>query len=199
MDFSPDGCLLAVGYRDTTRVYRVDPGRSTRQFEQDDPVWGLDLSPDGRRLATLSHSAVRIWEVETGRLVRHPLPWGIAAVGWAVLQLGLLVTPRQNLIAFAITLGQYGLLIGAGWFGWQRPWLFGTAAGIFGVVFHAVIAGIVTIQAGEDASAALAVVGSLSALLLLYGLVGAFAGFYGGYLRRRMAAQSAATTRGKRR
>jgi hypothetical protein len=132
-------------------------------------------------------------------LFKHPLPWGVAAAGWAVLQLALLVAQRQNLVAFAITLGQYGLLIGAGWFGWQRPWLFGTAAGVVGVVFHAVIAGIATMQAGEGAEAALSVVGSLSALVILYGLVGAFAGFYGGYLRRRMAAQSASTAKGKRR
>jgi hypothetical protein len=132
-------------------------------------------------------------------LFKHPLPWGIAAAGWAVLQLALLVTPRQNLVAFAITLGQYGLLIGAGWFGWQRPWLFGAAAGVFGVVIHALIAGIVTIQAGEGATAAIGVIGSLTALVFLYGLVGAFAGFYGGYLRRRMAAQSTSTAKGRRR
>jgi hypothetical protein len=132
-------------------------------------------------------------------LFRHPLPWGIAAAGWAVLQLALLVTPRQNLVAFAITLGQYGLLIGAGWFGWQRPWLFGAAAGVIGVVIHALIAGIVTIQAGEGAPAAISVIGSLTALVFLYGLVGAFAGFYGGYLRRRMAAQSTSTAKGRRR
>jgi hypothetical protein len=132
-------------------------------------------------------------------LFKHPLPWGVAAAGWAVLQLALLVGQRQNLVAFAITLGQYGLLIGAGWFGWQRPWLFGVAAGVVGVVFHAVIAGIATIQAGEGADAALSVVGSLTALVTLYGLVGAFAGFYGGYLRRRMAAQSTSAAKGKRR
>jgi hypothetical protein len=131
-------------------------------------------------------------------LFRNPLHWGIAAAGWAVLQLALLVTPRQNLVAFAITLGQYALLIGAGWFGWQRPWLFGAAAGVIGVVIHALIAGIVTIQAGEGAAGAIGVVGSLTALVFLYGLVGAFAGFYGGYLRRRMAAQ-ATTAKGKRR
>ncbi len=132
-------------------------------------------------------------------LARHPLPWGAAGAGWAVLQLLLLLTARQNLAAFAITLGQYGLLIGAGWIGWWRPWLFGTAAGVFGVVLHAVIAGIVTLQSGEEFSAAMAVVGSLTALLVLYGLVGAFAGFYGGYLRRRMATQPQKTDKGRRR
>jgi hypothetical protein len=132
-------------------------------------------------------------------LFKHPLPWGAAAAGWALLQLALLVLPRQNLVAFAITLGQYGLLIGAGWVGWQRPWLFGVAAGVFGVILHAVIAGLVTMQAGEGFPAALAVIGSLSALLVLYGLVGAFAGFYGGYLRRRMAKPAPAGNKGRRR
>ncbi|HET9498343.1 MAG TPA: hypothetical protein VFP83_08460 [Candidatus Limnocylindria bacterium] len=132
-------------------------------------------------------------------LARHPLTWGVAAVGWAVLQLALLVTPRENLVAFAITLAQYGLLIGAGWFGWWRPWLFGTAAGVLGVIFHALLAGLITIQAGEGLAAASGVVASLTALVVLYGLVGAFAGFYGGYLRRRMATQSTAKPKSKRR
>lgn len=130
-------------------------------------------------------------------LARHPLPWGVAAAGWAILQLALLITARENMVAFAITLGQYTLLIGAGWVGWWRPWLFGAAAGVFGVVLHAVIAGLVTLQAGEGMNAALAVIGNLIALVALYGLVGAFAGFYGGYLRRRMA--TPAPNKGKRR
>lgn len=124
-------------------------------------------------------------------LARHPLPWGVAAAGWAILQLGLLLTARDNLLAFAITLGQYTLLIGAGWIGWWRPWLFGATAGVMGVVLHAAIAGLITIQAGEGLTAAVAVIGSLVALVALYGLVGAFAGFYGGYLRRRMAVPTA--------
>ena len=131
-------------------------------------------------------------------LARHPLPWGVAAAGWALLQLALLLGDRENLVAFGITLGQYTLLIGAGWVGWWRPWLFGVAAGVVGVVLHAIIAGIITVQSGEDLSAALAVIGSLIALVALYGLVGAFAGFYGGYLRRRMA-NATASAKDKRR
>jgi hypothetical protein len=131
-------------------------------------------------------------------LARHPLSWGAAASGWAILQLALLVTAQENAIAFAITLGQYALLIGAGWFGWWRPWLFGVAAGVFGVVLHAFIAGLVVMQAGEAPANAVTVLGSLMALIPLYGLVGAFAGFYGGYLRRRMASP-APTGKGKRR
>jgi hypothetical protein len=151
-----------------------------------DPLRGFTYT--GRFRATVSAAWL---------LAHHPLAWGVAGAGWSILQLALLVTARQNLVAFGITLGQYALLIGAGWFGWWRPWLFGLAAGVFGVILHALIAGLVTVQSGEDFAAALAVTGSLLALVLLYGLVGAFAGFYGGYLRRRMAAP--VPTKGKRR
>jgi len=130
-------------------------------------------------------------------LAHHPLAWGVPAVGWAVLQLALFLVSRQNIAAFAITLAQYALLIGSGWVGWWRPWLFGAAAGVFGTFLYALIAGIVTFQSGEGSTVALGIIGSLSALTLLYGLVGAFAGFYGGYLRRRMAPPQ--PTKGKRR
>ncbi len=43
------------------------------------------------------------------------------------------------------------------------------------------------------------VVGSLTALVVLYGLVGAFAGFYGGYLRRRMATPAPAASKRRKR
>ena len=130
-------------------------------------------------------------------IFRHPLAWGAPAAGWAVLQLVLLLFARQSLVAFGITLAQYALLIGAGWFAWWRPWAFGLAAGVFGTLLYALLAGIVTLQAGETPEAALAVAAGLSTLLVLYALVGAFAGFYCGYLRRRMA--SPVPANGKRR
>ncbi len=131
-------------------------------------------------------------------LAHHPLAWGAPAVGWAVLQLGLFLVSRQNIAAFAITLAQYALLIGAGWVGWWRPWLFGAAAGVVGTLVYSGIAGIVTFQSGQGGVAAATLAVSLSALIALYGLVGAFAGFYGGYLRRRMATP-AQPAKGKRR
>ena len=75
-------------------------------------------------------------------------------------------------MAFGITLAQYALLIGAGWFAWWRPWAFGLAAGVFGTLLYALLAGIVTLQAGETPEAALAVAAGLSTLLVLYALVG---------------------------
>jgi hypothetical protein len=136
-------------------------------------------------------------------LLKHPLPWGLAGAGWAVLQFALAIASGlgggQNLVAFGITLGQYALLIGAGWFGWQRPWLFGVAAAVLGVALNATIAGLDIARNGGDLSNVVAIFGGVSAYLVLYGLVGAFAGFYGGYLRRRMAKPAPAGNKGKRR
>jgi hypothetical protein len=138
-------------------------------------------------------------------LVRHPLPWGVSAAGWAVLQFVLIQigeaggTGRATLITFAITLAQYGLLIAAGWIGWQRPWLFGAMAGLMGTVVLGLIAGLHAFASGDSFSVVAVAVGVSATYGAIYGFIGAFAGFYGGYLRRRMASQSATTAKGKRR
>jgi hypothetical protein len=135
-------------------------------------------------------------------LAHHPLAWGVPAVGWAVLQWLLLAMAqtsgnRQSLWAFGITLGQYGLLIGAGWVGWWRPWLFGAAAGVGGAAIHVIIAVGESIMHGPSVTIDVVFL-SFATEALLYVLVGAFAGFYGGYLRRRMATP-AQPAKGKRR
>lgn len=138
-------------------------------------------------------------------LVRHPLPWGVSAAGWAVLQFVLIQIGEASeagsatLVTFAITLGQYGLLIAAGWIGWQRPWLFGAMAGLMGTVLLGLIAGLNAFANGDSFSVVAVAVGVSATYGAVYGFIGAFAGFYGGYLRRRMASQSATTAKGKRR
>jgi hypothetical protein len=134
-------------------------------------------------------------------LFRHPLPWGIAAACWALLQYGLLLTGSQSVISFALTLGQYALLIGAGWFGWWRPWLFGLAAGLGGTLVLGLIVGLQSIVEGAGVGGLiLAILTTFVAWGVLFSLVGAFAGFYGGYLRRRMAIPTAKNApKGKRR
>ena len=137
-------------------------------------------------------------------LLRHPLSWGAAAAGWALMQFVILdmtaLDPeaRGSLVSLTLTLAQYGLFIAAGWFGWWRPWLFGTAAGVAGSAILGVIVGLRAFQTGEGIeSVPLAVAITMTTWGLLFGLIGAFAGFYGGYLRRRTA--SPAPTKGKRR
>ena len=83
----------------------------------------------------------------------------------------------------------FGALVAAGWIGWQRPWLFGLAAATIGFLIY-------TPYFIYSVARAPAVIPPISAsqvalVLLTNGLVqvgiGALAGFYGGYLRRRLA------------
>ena len=82
----------------------------------------------------------------------------------------------------------FGALVAAGWIGWQRPWLYGLAAAAIGYIIYAPY----FIYSIASTGAATLVTGSQVALVLLTnGIVqlgiGALAGFYGGYLRRRLA------------
>ena len=82
----------------------------------------------------------------------------------------------------------FGTLVAAGWIGWQRPWLFGLTAAAIGYLIYAPY----FIYSIASTGAAALVTGSQVALVLVTnGLVqlgiGALAGFYGGYLRRRLA------------
>lgn len=177
-------------------------------------------------------------------LLRNPLPWLIGGALWATSQFF-----RSNDIYGVIALfASFGGLIGAGWFGWQRPWLFGLAAGVVGwlplVVIWIALGGpstavvtasptpsvqvaspsasvapsLVESPAASAAPSAVASVeptpapsgdgtttsaGSLAAALvtelIFQAGLGAFAGFYGGYLRRRSAATSGSSAPRNRR
>jgi hypothetical protein len=87
------------------------------------------------------------------------------------------------------TFALFGSLIAAGWFGWQRPALFGaTSALVAYVLWVAVVITSFAQLGGADAF-----VGTLDAFgeLGLWGLyltgLGFIGGWYGGYLRRRQA------------
>jgi hypothetical protein len=83
----------------------------------------------------------------------------------------------------------FGTLIAAGWIGWQRPWLFGLAAAAIGYLIYAPY--FIYSIATSPAAAALVTGSQVALVLLTNGIVqlgiGALAGFYGGYLRRRLA------------
>jgi hypothetical protein len=138
-------------------------------------------------------------------LARNPLAWVAPGVIW--LLAGLL-PQSDSTIALIASVGQYIALIGAGWIGWQRPWLFGVAAVSLG---WAALAGTIlfrfatnpqvfatpsgAIPSGGDVALAL---GTQTLMQLLVGFV---AGWYGGYLRRRLADQRPrpSATRARRR
>jgi hypothetical protein len=83
----------------------------------------------------------------------------------------------------------FGSLVAAGWIGWQRPWFYGFVAAVIGYVAYAVY--FLFLFASDPAISKLATASQVATYLITNGLlqavIGALAGFYGGYLRRRLA------------
>jgi hypothetical protein len=132
-------------------------------------------------------------------LVKHPFVWGAPAVGWAFAQILLLLMVRHPM-TFLVSVIQFVLLIGAGWIGWQRPWLFGLVAamaGLFAYLGLVLVVGTQIDPADQEGWAVIAV-GVVTGLGLLQPVIGAVAGFYGGYLRRRMQAPVPVKSSGRR-
>lgn len=126
-------------------------------------------------------------------LATNPIPWlGIGAV-WGI---GRLLT-TGSLLGLVASLVSFGSLIVAGWIGWQRPWLFGLMASIIGMALYAGIwasllggTEMVDGRGAMDVFATTIYVETIS----FQPLFGVVAGWYGGYLRRRMAATSPAAS-----
>ena len=123
-------------------------------------------------------------------LARNPLAWVLPGLIWAAAR----TVQGSTIVATIASLVSFGVLIAAGWFGWQRPSLYGAAAGTLGyVAFLVVIA--------FAAPALFAIVPP--AALLVNGVVyiglGLISGWYGGYLRRRQAQVGIQAQRTRRR
>lgn len=83
----------------------------------------------------------------------------------------------------------FGALVAAGWIGWQRPWLYGFVAAVIGYLLYTGY--VLWALAGEPVITDPGVASKAATYLITNGLlqaaIGALAGFYGGYLRRRLA------------
>ena len=124
-------------------------------------------------------------------LRRSPLAWivpGIVAVPGYVTSVG----DRTGILSLMGTFILFGALIAAGWFGWQRPALFGAAAGLVCFVLSTafVLVSFAQLGAGPDTFGATQIVGQLVSGLYL-AVLGFLGGWYGGYLRRRQTQLSA--------
>lgn len=125
------------------------------------------------------------------------IPWLLARMPLVWIGLGILagvglttsIVGGSGLIGLVGTIVQFLALIGAGWFGWRRPWLYGTASALVGLALSTaavnVIAAALAITSPADLG--LTVAGTIFSVLYA-GLFGALAGWYGGYLRRRQSA-----------
>jgi hypothetical protein len=147
-------------------------------------------------------------------LANHPRAWAPMAIAWAVTQIFSALN-RTAGSAFVVQFGtlppNYALIdtviqilgamaiLAAGWFGWQRPWLFGVAAVVVGTLIQATFVALLptsaTANAGDVAGLFLAIM--LDSLPLA--VFGAFLGWYGGYLRRRLAVTQPSAQRQRRR
>jgi hypothetical protein len=123
-------------------------------------------------------------------LARNPLSWVLPGLVWAAARL----LQGSSIEALIASLVSFGVLIAAGWFGWQRPSLFGAAAGALGyLAFLLVIAFAAPALYAFVTPEAVAING------ILYTGLGLISGWYGGYLRRRQAQVSSEAQRSRRR
>lgn len=73
MEFSPDGKSIAVGGRDTIKIFDVDEGKLVRKFVGPEECMGAaTFSPDGLLLASgSSEGVVCLWRVADGHLLKQ--------------------------------------------------------------------------------------------------------------------------------
>ena len=153
-----------------------------------DPLAGFD------RTASLRPIRERLF-----LLRRNPLAWLLPTV-IAFFGFFASIFYAQGTLGLVGTFVLFGALIAAGWFGWQRPTLFGTTAGILAyllatglILYTYATGGVSPDEFGTPPEVALN--------LLIQGLypagIGFLGGWYGGYLRRRQT-QLATETRRRR-
>jgi hypothetical protein len=144
--------------------------------DKPDPLTGFD--PDGplrpiRERLFLLRSNLLAWLV----------PGVVAFIGFLAS-----IFYARGLLGLLGTFLLFGALVAAGWVGWQRPTLFGTAASLVGYMLSAVLIlySFTSQGAGPDT---FGTPGQLAVRLLSDGLIqgglGFLGGWYGGYLRRR--------------
>ncbi len=133
-------------------------------------------------------------------LRRNPLAW----LGPGLLAfIGFLASVFYSggFLGLIGTLLLFGSLVAAGWFGWQRPTLYGTAASIVGYLLSAglILYTFASQGAGPDTFGTPA---ALATRLLVDGTIqaglGLLGGWYGGYLRRRQTQLSGENRRRRR-
>ncbi|MCA1588016.1 MAG: hypothetical protein LC744_05035 [Chloroflexi bacterium] len=142
------------------------------------------------------HAPLRPLRERMYLLRRNPLPWVLPSltcfIGYFLSQ-----TNRGNTLALIATFLTFGSVIAAGWFGWQRPSLFGTVAALIAFVLFWVVVILTVADRGAgptDFGEPLELAASFLLQGLIQGGLGFLGGWYGGYLRRRQT-QVAAETR----
>jgi hypothetical protein len=117
-----------------------------------------------------------------------------------LLEFAAVFGPAGPIVAIVASLVAFGALIAAGWVGWPRPWLYGLMASITGIVIFSAVTEVILAGAGVQFSRGQVFLASaIQEVVGFQPLFGALAGWYGGYLRRRMAQNVAAARSGSSR
>lgn len=156
-------------------------GFLSRVFPRAGPLPG---KPDP--LAGFSNTgALRPIAVRIYLLRANPLAWLAPGAVWAAAR--ILDPPPQGLFGLPLSFLALGV---AGWFGWQRPTLYGTAAAVLGYLISLAVAFSFFVSQGVAPSTFGETTQLLGELVLLGATeagIGFLTGWYGGYLRRRSA------------
>jgi len=135
------------------------------------------------------HSSGR-WQVLVSSLwliPRNPIAGAGMGVVWAVAWIATYFY-GQSLPGTIASFVSFGSLVAAGWIGWQRPWVYGLTAAVIG---YLIFSPFFAVYIGPQVAAQGGTTGEIAQFLAINGAmqaaIGALAGFYGGYLRRRMA------------
>ena len=125
-------------------------------------------------------------------LRRNPLAWIVPSLA-ATVGLIASLSYATGFIGLVGTFLLFGSLIAAGWFGWQRPALFGVAAAVAAFLIATALSFLYFADrgAGPETFAGTSII--LNSILggLYQGALGFLGGWYGGYLRRRQTQLSA--------
>jgi hypothetical protein len=135
-------------------------------------------------------------------LLRRNLPaWVLTGIVASVGYFASIRYGPSNVLSLVGTFILFGAIIAAGWFGWQRPALYGTAAAILSYVLAVIVILVTSSMVGVTPETFEA--GQLITTLVVQGLyqgaLGFLGGWYGGYLRRRQTQLSADRARQTRR
>jgi hypothetical protein len=135
-------------------------------------------------------------------LRRNLAAWVLTGVAAAAGYFASIYYGPTNIVSLVGTFLLFGAIIAAGWFGWQRPALYGTAAAILSFVMVAIFFFVTSAMAGVTPDV-FGEPGQVASGLLVQGLyqgaLGFLGGWYGGYLRRRQTQLSADRARQARR
>jgi len=119
---------------------------------------------------------------------RNPFAGIVMGILWAATYI-ITIQYARSIVGSVASFASFGALVAAGWIGWQRPWLYGFVAAVIGYLLYTVY--VIIALAGNPALNQPGAAGQAALFLLTNGVlqagIGALAGFYGGYLRRRMS------------